>query len=34
VALGIILDLLVGKQVGVTLFAWLVVKTGEASLPE
>ncbi len=31
--LGIILGLVVGKQVGVTLFAWLSVKLGLAALP-
>jgi len=32
-ALGVILGLVVGKQVGVTLFSWMVVKMGWASLP-
>ncbi len=31
---GIILGLVVGKQVGVTFFAWLAVKLGLADLPE
>jgi NhaA family Na+:H+ antiporter len=34
VALGIVLGLVVGKQLGVTLFAWLAVKSGVAELPE
>jgi len=33
VALGVMLGLLVGKQLGVTLFAWLAVRAGLASLP-
>ena len=33
VTLGIILGLLVGKQAGVTLFAWLSVRSGLARLP-
>ncbi len=32
--LGIVLGLFVGKQVGVTGFAWLAVRTGFASLPD
>ncbi len=32
-ALGVILGLVIGKQVGVTLFSWLVVKMGWAALP-
>ncbi len=31
---GIVLGLVIGKQVGVTLFAWLAVKFGLADLPE
>jgi NhaA family Na+:H+ antiporter len=33
VTLGVILGLFVGKQIGVTLFAWLSVKLGWAELP-
>ncbi len=33
VTLGIIVGLFVGKQIGVTLFAWLAVKMGIAELP-
>ncbi len=33
ITLGIFLGLVVGKQIGVTLFAWLAVKLGIASLP-
>ncbi len=33
IGLGIILGLLLGKQIGITLFSWLAVKTGIASLP-
>ena len=33
-ALGIFLGLVVGKQAGITLFSWLTVKSGLASLPE
>lgn len=33
VTIGIILGLVVGKQVGVTLFAWLATRIGLASLP-
>lgn len=33
IALGIILGLLIGKQIGVTGFAWLSVRTGIAALP-
>ncbi|MCP5112954.1 MAG: Na+/H+ antiporter NhaA [bacterium] len=32
--LGIILGLVLGKQIGVTLFAWLAVRLGLATLPE
>src|SRR5215210_3518475 len=34
VALGIVLGLIFGKQIGVTLFSWLAVKSGLAELPE
>ncbi len=34
VVLGIIFGLVVGKQVGITLAAWLVVRLGWASLPD
>jgi NhaA family Na+:H+ antiporter len=34
VALGILGGLVLGKQIGVVLFAWLAVKTGRASMPE
>lgn len=33
VSLGVIAGLIVGKQIGVTLFAWLAVKTGLATMP-
>lgn len=33
-ALGVIIGLVLGKQVGITLFAWLSVKLGWASLPK
>lgn len=33
VSLGIIAGLIIGKQAGITLFAWLAVKTGLAALP-
>ena len=33
VGLGTILGLLLGKQIGITLFSWLAVRTGIASLP-
>ena len=33
VSLGIIAGLVVGKQVGVVLFAWLAVKSGLAEMP-
>jgi NhaA family Na+:H+ antiporter len=34
VALGIVAGLVVGKQLGITLFAWLAVKSGLSDLPE
>jgi NhaA family Na+:H+ antiporter len=34
VSLGVILGLVLGKQVGITLFSWLAVKSGKAALPE
>ncbi len=34
VSLGIILGLVIGKQLGITLFAWLAVRIGQATLPE
>jgi Na+:H+ antiporter, NhaA family len=34
VALGIVAGLVVGKQLGITLFAWLAVKSGISELPE
>ena len=34
VALGIVAGLVVGKQFGITLFAWLAVKSGLSELPE
>ena len=34
VALGIVAGLVVGKQLGITLFAWLAVKSGLSELPE
>jgi NhaA family Na+:H+ antiporter len=34
IALGIILGLIVGKQLGVTLFSWLAVRSGYAVLPQ
>lgn len=34
VALGIILGLVLGKQIAVTLFSWLAVRSGRADLPE
>jgi Na+:H+ antiporter, NhaA family len=33
VSLGIVLGLVLGKQIGVTLFAWLAVKSGASELP-
>ena len=34
VALGVILGLVVGKQIGITLFSWLSVRFGLAEIPE
>ncbi len=34
VALGVVAGLLIGKQLGITLFAWLAVKSGLSELPE
>jgi len=34
VALGVLLGLVFGKQIGISLFSWLVVRSGGASLPE
>jgi NhaA family Na+:H+ antiporter len=34
ISLGIITGLVLGKQIGITLFAWLAVKTGLAALPQ
>jgi Na+:H+ antiporter, NhaA family len=34
IALGIVAGLVVGKQLGITLFAWLAVKGGISELPE
>jgi NhaA family Na+:H+ antiporter len=34
VTLGVILGLVLGKQIGVTLFTWLAVKSGRGSRPE
>lgn len=34
VTLGIVAGLVLGKQLGVTLFAWLAVRTGVSELPE
>jgi NhaA family Na+:H+ antiporter len=34
VALGVLLGLVFGKQLGISLFSWLVVRSGAASLPE
>jgi NhaA family Na+:H+ antiporter len=34
VSLGVILGLVFGKQVGITLFSWIAVKSGKAALPE
>jgi len=34
VSLGIVLGLVLGKQIGITLFSWLAVRSGRAALPE
>ncbi len=34
VSLGVIIGLVLGKQVGITLFSWIAVKSGKAALPE
>ncbi len=34
VSLGIVLGLVLGKQIGILLFGWLAVRTGRAALPE
>ena len=34
VTVGILLGLVIGKPIGITLFAWLAVRTGIASLPD
>ncbi|HEV2734373.1 MAG TPA: Na+/H+ antiporter NhaA, partial [Longimicrobiaceae bacterium] len=34
VTLGVILGLVLGKPVGITLFAWLAVRAGVAAMPE
>ncbi|PZW26685.1 sodium/proton antiporter (NhaA family) [Thermosporothrix hazakensis] len=34
VCLGVVLGLVCGKQIGITLFSWLVVKLGVSELPE
>jgi Na+:H+ antiporter, NhaA family len=34
VTLGVVLGLVVGKQLGITLFAWLAVRSGVSELPE
>lgn len=34
VTLGVILGLMIGKQVGITLFAWLATRLGLATLPD
>jgi NhaA family Na+:H+ antiporter len=34
VTLGIVLGLVVGKQLGIILFAWLAVRSGVSDLPE
>jgi NhaA family Na+:H+ antiporter len=32
--MGIILGLIVGKQIGIVLFTWLIIKSGQAEMPE
>ncbi|MCP4897793.1 MAG: Na+/H+ antiporter NhaA [bacterium] len=34
ISIGIIAGLFLGKQVGISLFSWLAIKTGQAALPE
>jgi len=34
ISIGVILGLVVGKPLGITLFSWLVTRTGKARLPE
>ena len=34
VALGIVAGLIIGKQLGITLFAWFAVRSGLSELPE
>jgi NhaA family Na+:H+ antiporter len=34
ISLGVILGLIIGKQVGITAFSWLVVRSGLADLPQ
>jgi len=34
VSLGVIAGLVFGKQIGITIFSWIAVKTGRAALPD
>jgi NhaA family Na+:H+ antiporter len=34
ISLGVIFGLVVGKQIGITLFSWLIIKSGLADLPK
>jgi NhaA family Na+:H+ antiporter len=34
VGLGVLIGLVLGKQIGITLFSWLAVKSGKAALPK
>jgi NhaA family Na+:H+ antiporter len=34
VSLGILSGLVLGKQIGITLFSWIAVKSGQADLPD
>jgi len=34
VSFGVIIGLVLGKQIGITLFSWIAVKSGRAALPE
>ncbi len=34
VSLGILAGLVIGKQIGITLFSWMAVKSGQAALPD